>query len=169
MSHWFYLLTVGGSGTNTLGTAFSVAGIGIDKAAKISYYAQKNYMTYNETYQNVRTHLIQAATYFYGNPSPEVISVTNAWHAVGVCSSLSTNFTNQTVTNNLIVAGCDINVQNVTITNGATLSIIANGTISIHNVTITNNSKLILNTGVEVNSIIDLNVHSGSQVEIYYP
>jgi subtilisin family serine protease len=36
---------------------------------------------------------------------------------------ITTNFTNQTVTTNTTVTGCDINVQNVTVTNGAKLTL----------------------------------------------
>jgi hypothetical protein len=43
-------------------------------------------------------------------------------HCVG-----NTNFTNQTVTSNTTVTGCDINVQNVTVTNNAKLTLEAAG------------------------------------------
>lgn len=35
LNHWFYLLSVGGSGTNDLGNSYAIQGIGIDKAAKL--------------------------------------------------------------------------------------------------------------------------------------
>ena len=84
MSHWFYLLSEGGSGTNGLSYAYDVVNIGIDKAANILYRALTDHMTKNENYFNARTHTIQVAADLYGTSSNEVISVTNAWHAAGV-------------------------------------------------------------------------------------
>ncbi|MDH6358394.1 M4 family metallopeptidase [Parabacteroides sp. PF5-9] len=87
MNYWFYLLSVGGNGTNDFGKAFGITGIGIEKAAKIVYRAETVYMTQNTTFANARTHTITAATNLYGATSKEVIAVTNAWHAVGVGDS----------------------------------------------------------------------------------
>jgi bacillolysin len=84
MNYWFYLTTIGGSGTNDIGSVFSVTGIGITDAAKITYRAESVYMTASETYANCRTHTIQAATDLFGAGSAQVIAVTNAWYAVGV-------------------------------------------------------------------------------------
>jgi|GEM_PF-569956 len=84
MNYWFFLLSQGGGGTNGIGNAYSVIGIGIDKAAKIVYRAENIYMSTNTNFANARNATISAATDLYGNFSQEVISVTNAWHAVGV-------------------------------------------------------------------------------------
>ena len=84
MNYWFYLTTVGGNGTNDIGSVFSVTGIGITDAAKIVYRAESIYMTASETYANCRLHTIQAATDLFGAGSAQVIAVTNAWYAVGV-------------------------------------------------------------------------------------
>jgi len=84
LNYWFYLTSVGGSGTNDIGSAFSVAGIGIDKAARIAYRAESVYLSANSTFANARTYTIQAATDLYGATSAEVTAVTNAWYAVGV-------------------------------------------------------------------------------------
>ena len=83
-NYWFYLLTQGGSGTNDKGTAFSVTGLGIDKAAKITFRSLTVYLTSAAQYANARTQAIQAATDLYGATSTEVIQTTNAWCAVGV-------------------------------------------------------------------------------------
>ncbi|WP_082014113.1 M4 family metallopeptidase [Flavobacterium sp. AED] len=84
LNHWFYILTEGKTGTNDKGSSYSVTGIGIDKAAKITYRMESIYMTSSSTYANARTYAIQAATDLYGAGSPEVIATTNAFYAVGV-------------------------------------------------------------------------------------
>ncbi|MES2703972.1 MAG: M4 family metallopeptidase [Bacteroidota bacterium] len=83
LNYWFYLLTQGGSGTNDIGSAFSVTGIGISKAADIAYQTEL-VLTSTATYANCRTASINAATILYGPCSPEVQAVTRAWYAVGV-------------------------------------------------------------------------------------
>jgi bacillolysin len=89
LNYWFYLLSVGGSGTNDIGSAFNVTGITIDKAAKIAYRLEANYLSANSTFANARTGAIQAATDLYGAGSAEVISTTNAFYAVGVGAAYS--------------------------------------------------------------------------------
>lgn len=89
LNFWFYLLSVGGSGTNDLGNAYSVSGITIDKAAKIAFRLESQYLSSSSTFANARTGAIQAATDLYGEDSPEVIATTNAWYAVGVGAQYS--------------------------------------------------------------------------------
>ncbi|WP_139925309.1 M4 family metallopeptidase [Hymenobacter sp. DG01] len=84
LNHWFYILTVGKSGTNDIGSAYSVTGIGIDAAAKIAYRAESVYLTASATYATARTATIQAATDLYGAGSAQATAVTDAWYAVGV-------------------------------------------------------------------------------------
>ncbi|MDR1895619.1 MAG: M4 family metallopeptidase [Prevotellaceae bacterium] len=84
MNYWFYLLSVGGSGTNDIGNAYNVTGIGIDKAAKIVYRAESVYMTSGTNFNNARAYTIAAATDLYGASSIEIPAVTNAWYAVGI-------------------------------------------------------------------------------------
>lgn len=84
LNHWFYILTDGKTGTNDKGSSYSVTGIGIDKAAKITYRLESVYLSANSTYANARTFGIQAAIDLYGAGSPEVIATTNAFYAVGV-------------------------------------------------------------------------------------
>ena len=84
LNHWFYILSVGKSGTNDIGSAYNVTGITIDKAAKIAYKLESTYLSANSTFANARTGGIQAATDLYGAGSAEVIATTNAWYAVGV-------------------------------------------------------------------------------------
>ena len=81
---WFYLLSVGGTGTNDFGAAYNVTGLGIDTAASIAYRNLTVYLSQSSNYADARFFSIQSATDLYGACSPQVISVTNAWHAVGV-------------------------------------------------------------------------------------
>jgi bacillolysin len=97
LNHWFYILTIGKSGTNDIGSSYNVTGIGIDKAAKIAYRLESVYLTANSTFPNARTSGIQAAIDLYGAGSPEVIATTNAWYAVGVGAAFTGGGSDTTV------------------------------------------------------------------------
>ena len=84
LNYWYYLVAVGKSGTNEAGTAYSVAGIGLMDAAKITFRMESVYMTASSTYSQARTYSIQAATDLFGASAAQTLSVTNAWTAVGV-------------------------------------------------------------------------------------
>lgn len=84
LNHWFYILSVGKTGTNDNGDSFSVTGIGIDKAGAIAYRTESQYLTSSSNYADCRTKSIQAAEDLYGAGSDEVIQTTNAFYAVGV-------------------------------------------------------------------------------------
>lgn len=119
LSHWFYLLVNGGSGTNGVGNAYTVYGMGIDIAENLIIEAVYNsYLNGITTYPDLRTSMVNAATALCGSNSLLVRQVENAWYAVGVgtqptqvtltgptlvCNS-GTNFT----VNNL-PTGCTIN------------------------------------------------------------
>lgn len=86
LNHWFYILTVGKSGTNNAPTprTYSVTGIGMTKSAQITYYAERDYLTPNATYLDMRNATLAVANNLYCGSSAEVIAVTNAWYAVNV-------------------------------------------------------------------------------------
>ncbi|VXB78190.1 conserved exported hypothetical protein [Flavobacterium sp. 9AF] len=86
MNHWFYILSVGETGTNNASSpdTYSVTGIGIEKAAEIAYLAERDYLTPNSTYIDARNATIWVANNLYCSNSPEAIAVTNAWFAVNV-------------------------------------------------------------------------------------
>jgi PKD repeat protein len=86
IGYWFYLISVGGSGTNELGSTFSVTAIGRAKAADISFRLLSTYLTPDATYADARFYAIQSAIDLYGPCTPEVEAVTNAWYACGVGS-----------------------------------------------------------------------------------
>lgn len=98
---WFYILTVGESGTNDNGDSYNVTGIGMTAAAAIAYRNLSVYLSVNSQYADARNGAIQSAIDIYGEGSAEEIAVTNAWYAVGVgaeygapasyCNSASTN------------------------------------------------------------------------------
>jgi bacillolysin len=145
MNHWFYILSIGKSGTNDLGNAFNVTGITVDKAAKIAYRTEANYLSANSTFANARTSSIQSATELYGGGSAEVIATTNAWYAVGVGAaysggssdtiapstpaSLAASGTTSSSTNLSWTASTDnVGVTGYNVYNGATLATTVTGT-----------------------------------------
>ena len=81
---WFYLICEGGSGVNDLGNSYNINGIGRDKAAQIAYRNLTEYLTPSSNFADARFYSIQATIDLFGDCSPEVIAVTNAWYAVGV-------------------------------------------------------------------------------------
>jgi Zn-dependent metalloprotease len=81
---WFYILVVGESGTNDIGNAYNVTGIGMDKAADIAYRNLATYLSTSSTFADARSGAIQSAIDLFGAGSAEEIAVTNAWYAVGV-------------------------------------------------------------------------------------
>jgi Zn-dependent metalloprotease len=97
-NYWFYLLTMGGSGTNDLSNPYNVTGLGFTNAGKIAFRALTVYFTSNTNYASARNLCIQAAKDLFGSCSNEMIQTTNAWYAVGVGAqysptTLNTNFT----------------------------------------------------------------------------
>jgi bacillolysin len=115
LNHWFYILSVGKSGTNDIGSSYNVTGITIDKAAKIAYRLESVYLSANSTYANARTYGIQSATDLYGAGSAEVIATTNAFYAVGVGAAYtgSTDTTAPTAPTSLAAAGTTSTTTNL--------------------------------------------------------
>lgn len=116
LNHWFYILSVGKSGTNDIGSAYNVTGITIDKAAKIAYRLESVYLSANSTYANARTYGIQSAVDLYGAGSAEVIATTNAFYAVGIGAaySSSSDTTAPTAPASLAAAGTTSTSTNLT-------------------------------------------------------
>lgn len=86
-NHMFYLLSVGGSGTNDNGLPYEVEGIGYDHARDIAWSAMMNYLNAADGYVTARNAWIQAAIDLFGSCSQQVISVGQAWQAVGVTAA----------------------------------------------------------------------------------
>jgi Zn-dependent metalloprotease len=83
MNKWYFLVTAGGSGTNDIGSAYSVTGLGFTESQNILYQTEL-VLASTADYAACRTTSINVALTLYGPCSPEVIAVTNAWYAVGV-------------------------------------------------------------------------------------
>lgn len=83
-NHWFYLLSVGGSGVNDNGDSYAISGLTIDTAAQIAYRNLSVYLNPNDGYAEARYYAIQSAIDLYGECSNAMIQTMNAWHAVGV-------------------------------------------------------------------------------------
>ncbi|SKC10115.1 Por secretion system C-terminal sorting domain-containing protein [Soonwooa buanensis] len=84
LNHWFYILVMGKVGTNDLGNSYDVTGIGWEKAEKLVYKLESEYVTANSNYKNTRDFAIEVAKVLYGENSQEMIAVQNAFFAVGV-------------------------------------------------------------------------------------
>ncbi|HMT30689.1 MAG TPA: M4 family metallopeptidase, partial [Bacteroidia bacterium] len=100
---WYYLLSVGGTGTNDVGFAYNVSGITIAKARMIAYRNNSFYLTSGSQYSDAGFYSLQSASDLYGNCSAEAVSVKNAWDAVNV-TGLQLN-ANATVTANPACTG----------------------------------------------------------------
>ncbi len=87
LSHWYYLTSQGGSGTNDIGNAYSVTGIGITKASDVAFRMLTVYLTSSSDYAEACFYAIVSATDLYGGCTPEVEAVTNAMYAVGLGAS----------------------------------------------------------------------------------
>ncbi len=83
-NYWFYLLTDGGSGTNDIGNAFSVTGLGHGASEAIAYNTLAYYLTPSSQYYDVYLASVQAAENLFGICSNEAFQTANAWYAVGV-------------------------------------------------------------------------------------
>jgi Zn-dependent metalloprotease len=83
-NYWYYLLSQGGSGTNDIGNAFSVSGIGINQATQIAYRNLRLYLSSNSNYMASYYGSLQAAEDLYGANSTQQNAVRAAWYAVGI-------------------------------------------------------------------------------------
>ncbi len=83
-NYWFYLLSEGESGVNEAGVSYDVPAIGIDKAMKIVFHMHTSYLISTSTYQDAVNASIDAAKDLFGESSPEVAAVIEAWKAVGL-------------------------------------------------------------------------------------
>ncbi len=91
LNYWFYLLSQGGSGINEGKDTFDVEAIGIDKALDIVYQMQTNYLTENSNFGDAYEYSVESVSDLYGNTSPEMNSVIEAWKAVGIPKELNYN------------------------------------------------------------------------------
>ncbi len=83
-NYWFYLLANGGSGINDHGDAYTINGIGIEKAFDIVFDNFSTHLQAGVSYQDVMLGSIQSAKALYGEVSNEANVAIEAWRAVGL-------------------------------------------------------------------------------------
>lgn len=83
-NHWFYLLAAGGSGTNDLGTAYAVAGIGRADAEEIVFHTLLEKLFPTATFADFREATVLTAGERFGDDSAQQRAVAAAWDAVGL-------------------------------------------------------------------------------------
>lgn len=88
-NYWFYLLCVGGSGTNDIGNSFNVSPISMTDACAIAYRNLTVYLTPNATFADAGLYGEQAAHDLFGQCSNQQIQTANAWYAVGIGNPFS--------------------------------------------------------------------------------
>ena len=84
LSYWFYLLTMGGTGTNDKGNEYIVNGLGFTTSQQIVYETITGHLKENSTFEEFRNSTIEATISMYDEYSNEHIQVMNAWYAVGI-------------------------------------------------------------------------------------
>jgi Zn-dependent metalloprotease len=119
-NHWFYIVANGEAGTNDNNDAYNVPGISIEKAQAITYRSLAFYLTQTSGYAEARTYSIKAAEDLYGVCSPEVITVTNAWFAVGVGARFTATVTSDF--NAPVTSACSV-PANISFTDASTNAI----------------------------------------------
>jgi Zn-dependent metalloprotease len=118
---WFYLLTMGGTGTNDNGDAYSISALGLEKATRILYRANTLYNIPYTQFAGARVNTIQAAVDLYGPCSSEVIMTTNAWNAVGVGGAYSSNVMAAFIADNTSFCTANDTVHFINLSNNALL------------------------------------------------
>lgn len=85
-SYWFYLLSDGGSGTNSAPSSYTynVNGLGKTTAGEIAWRNLSVYLHPLSTFADARVGGIQSAIDLFGNCSFEVAETTEAYNAIGV-------------------------------------------------------------------------------------
>lgn len=84
VAHWFYLLTMGDTGTNEVGFAYKQKALGWDAAIKIHYQAVKYYLTPSATYPDYYIQSLKAARDIFGSCNDTMNIVKQAWKIVGL-------------------------------------------------------------------------------------
>jgi len=84
LNFWYYLLTEGQADINELGVAYDVTPIGFQKATAIVFTMNVAYLTESSTYTKAVSASVEAVKDLYGENSAEMLSVLEAWKAVGL-------------------------------------------------------------------------------------
>jgi len=85
-NYWYYLIAVGGSGTNDNGYSYNFSGLGLEKAEKIAYRTLTQYLTFEADFEDAFAGSLQATVDLFGadTTGAEYVAVKNAWYAVGL-------------------------------------------------------------------------------------
>ena len=110
LNFWFYLLSIGGNGTNDISQTYNVKGVGIDTAGAIAFRLLTVYLTNTSQYADARNFAIIAAADLYGNCSQPVQSVTNAFQAVGIGNAYTPGVQSDFIADNVIFCQAPANV-----------------------------------------------------------
>lgn len=84
INYWFYLLVAGGAGTNDIGNAYQVNGIGMADAMRLVDMLQGQMMTPTTDMHEMRRLALLAAGELWTFCSANYIAVVNAFYAVGI-------------------------------------------------------------------------------------
>jgi Zn-dependent metalloprotease len=133
LAHWYYIMSEGKVGTNDLGHAYNVSGLGIDTASAVAYRALNVYLIPSSQYIDARQATIWAAEDLYGQCSVVALNAAAAWYAVGVGYPV----TNYDLWMNKIiypVTACGLGMENIQarlIYNGCIATFLAGDTIPV--------------------------------------
>lgn len=89
IDYWFYLLVNGGTGTNDIGNAYTVNGIGMTDAMLLMDELQAHYLTPTVDMHEFRELALEAAGNLWYFCSDRYIAVMNAFYAVGIGSKFA--------------------------------------------------------------------------------
>jgi Zn-dependent metalloprotease len=81
---WFTMLVDGKQGINEAGQTYNVAALGMDKAGQLVFEVNRNYLTESSNYNAFYQYSVAVAEQLFGAGSTELLSVTEAWKAVGL-------------------------------------------------------------------------------------
>jgi hypothetical protein len=106
---WFSMITQGKKGTNEIDSTFDVAAIGFDKAARIVFETNQNYLSEMSDYNAFYKYSAGVAEDLYGANSTEYKSVVEAWKAVGLPKNLPSSAVDLEILGYEITACADLN------------------------------------------------------------
>ncbi|SEJ84350.1 Thermolysin metallopeptidase, alpha-helical domain [Dyadobacter sp. SG02] len=88
IDHWYYLLAVGTTGTETndLGYSYQLSGIGINKAIQIIWNCL-DHLNAKTDFKDLKKITLTVTEQLYGLHSTEYLAVMDAWCAVGICEN----------------------------------------------------------------------------------
>lgn len=84
LNFWFHNLVEGKVDTNEIAVAYDIPAIGLEKAASIVFTMNTAYLTESSGYTKAVTASIESVKDLFGENSPEMASVLEAWKAVNL-------------------------------------------------------------------------------------